>query len=432
MNYSDHRAIRARVHYQAATTATRRSQPVQRAGERMYPRGDAAACDGRRIGLSCGFSRPLAPMNALVPGPFSVSFHLGRIPVVIQPMFWVMSLLFGMALPRDQMVIWVAVVLVSILVHELGHALAYGAFGAGSAIELYAMGGLCYGDRQVGRWQGVIVSLAGPFAGFLLGGATMLVEALWEYPPEPAGIAIHQLKYVNFFWGLMNLVPVLPLDGGRVLEGVMGPRRQKWLPLIAGVAGGCVAVTAAVYDHAYAALLFGYLAFRNLETWRQHRPKQVPQASAAENDQRVRDGWAALHGGNEREAARLGKLVVDQTRRDAERAAALDLLAWSSLAMGEPTHALSYLRQVTPQNLARPLTWALAFDAAEAPAQALPYARQALEATPSDTTAALAVRLLVAVGDHVEAEKLVAEFPWSTAHAAESARAHLLPTRATG
>ncbi len=370
-------------------------------------------------------------MSSISPGPFSLSFYLGTIPVVIRPTFWLGSVLLGMGLPKHELVIWVAVVLVSILVHELGHALAYRFFRAGSAIELHAFGGRCYGDRDVGRWPGVLVSLAGPMAGFLFGGIALGAEALWEDLPRPAIAALWHLKWVNFFWGLMNLLPVLPLDGGHVLEGVLGPRHQARIPLIAGVVAGLVAVGAAHYEFAYMALLFGYLAFRNLQAWRSARPRPArPQASASENAARLQQGWDALHAGNEREAARFGKQVLDESRRNEERAKALDLLAWAALAEGATTHALAYLRQVEPPESARALTWALALDEDGASAQALPYSLQALSAEPSDTSASLAARLLISQGRHDEAARILTEFPWRNPSAADSIAALLVQARA--
>jgi Zn-dependent protease len=107
-----------------------------------------------------------------------MSFRLFGINVEVQISFWITSLLFGLygqdpAVPRGAgVVIWVAVVFVSVLLHELGHAFAMMRHGILPEITLYAMGGLTYNRSSVPlrRRDQVIISLAGPFAGFLLGG----------------------------------------------------------------------------------------------------------------------------------------------------------------------------------------------------------------------------------------------------------------------
>ncbi len=379
-----------------------------------------------------------ARMSVIQPGPFSLSFTLGRIPVVIQPTFWLMAWIMGASLPNRELLIWIPVVLVSILVHELGHALAFHLCGTGSAIELYAFGGLCRGEREIGRWQDVFVSLAGPFAGFALGGAALLTEAFWIEPPEPVGIALWHLMYVNFFWGLMNLMPVLPLDGGHVLAGLLGPRRRLRVVQVCGFVGAAIAIAAASWGSMYMAILFGLLSYRNLAEWWRLRPKLGPQASAEVNEARIRDGWTALHAGNEKESARLGKLVLDETRREGERAAALDLLAWSALAMGEPTHALSYLRQTQPPGLARALTWALALDASDESspthaANAAEWAQKAYEQEPSDTSASLAIkRLTLRAGpdDLARAQQLLERHAWQRPGAKDAAAELVTSARA--
>jgi Zn-dependent protease len=137
--------------------------------------------------------------------------------------------------------IWVACVFVSILVHELGHVGMGLAFGSSNShIVLYSFGGLALGSSNVSeRWQRIAVLLAGPGAGFLFL-AVMLIPSLWiDYDRvlgsllgvfhidyEPTGPfqdtplwfmqMIRSLIWINLFWGMMNLLPIWPLDGGQV------------------------------------------------------------------------------------------------------------------------------------------------------------------------------------------------------------------------
>jgi tetratricopeptide (TPR) repeat protein len=135
----------------------------------------------------------------------------------------------------------------------------------------------------------------------------------------------------------------------------------------------------------------------------------------------VKEGWAALQKGWDVEAARLGTRALDQGRTDAARAEALDLLAWTSLAQGSSSQALSCLRQA-PEARRRALTWALALEADGKPAQALPHAEAALAREPTDTSAAVLVRTLLALGRSEDAGRIVSGRAWADAAAEARAR----------
>lgn len=159
---------------------------------------------------------------------YDLKFRLFRFPVRVHPLFWLGAAILGANALNHGIVIfliWVAVVFVSILVHELGHALAFRAFGADSHIVLYVFGGLAvpWGDVR-GRWRRIVISLAGPVAGFLLCGAIYASEAFtpWADHNEPTFFLYWYLFGVNLYWGIFNLLPVVPLDGGRVSEEVCG------------------------------------------------------------------------------------------------------------------------------------------------------------------------------------------------------------------
>ena len=85
---------------------------------------------------------------------------------------------------------WFAVVFVSILFHELGHAFAARAVGAEAiGIELQSMGGLtAYRPRRsLSRLEQIGVSLAGPFAGFALGTAAFLLANILDVSTTRSG-----------------------------------------------------------------------------------------------------------------------------------------------------------------------------------------------------------------------------------------------------
>ena len=60
------------------------------------------------------------------------------------------------------------------------------------------------------------------------------------------------MLYVNIFWGLVNLLPVYPLDGGQIARELLelaspadGVRQSLWLSVIAAVGGGGPGIHAA-------------------------------------------------------------------------------------------------------------------------------------------------------------------------------------------
>jgi Zn-dependent protease len=161
---------------------------------------------------------------------FDLNFRVFGIDVRVHPMFWLVSVIMGWnAIDRgfEFLLIWIICVFVSILIHELGHVFAGMLFGSHGHIVLYSFGGLAVGSSALRRrWQRIAVYFAGPLAGFLLAGLTVLIKH--RLHPADMSLALRftfgYLWWINLFWGLINLLPVWPLDGGQIsrdfLEGV--------------------------------------------------------------------------------------------------------------------------------------------------------------------------------------------------------------------
>ena len=89
-------------------------------------------------------------------------FRIAGIPVRIEPIFWIVTAFFAFGLQDLALIVmWIGVVLVSILVHELGHAFALKAFGQPSSIVLHGFGGVTISQRRLTRGRSIVVSLAG-------------------------------------------------------------------------------------------------------------------------------------------------------------------------------------------------------------------------------------------------------------------------------
>jgi stage IV sporulation protein FB len=167
---------------------------------------------------------------------YDLRFRLFGFPVRIHPFFWVGALLLGgdtaLKLGVEFLFIWVAVVFVSILVHEMGHALAFRVYGAGADIVLYAFGGLAIPTFAIpGRGRRIVIALAGPFAGFALCGAVYGSNVAFAWATDAKGFETNGLPVwflykmlvaVNLYWGVFNLLPVFPLDGGQVSRELCG------------------------------------------------------------------------------------------------------------------------------------------------------------------------------------------------------------------
>lgn len=227
------------------------------------------------------------------PSPYDLRFSLFGIPVRVHPMFWFVSLLFGLSgKPKpDVILLWVGVVFVSIVVHEMGHALMARAHGWQPHITLHGFGGLAsYRPTYHTTSSSLLISIAGPAAGFLFAGLVLLtlvalghrVEFTWPplsrmpfafegFETPQLDLAIRFLLFVNIFWGLVNLLPVYPLDGGQIAREVLcvndpadGTRQSLWLSVV--VAAGIAVLAFTRLDDKYLAFFFAYLAYTSYST----------------------------------------------------------------------------------------------------------------------------------------------------------------------
>lgn len=236
-----------------------------------------------------------------------IRFSIFGIPVEIQPFFWVVSALLGGGLYADSREAFLAVALfvlaafVSVLVHELGHALTGRKLGGGYAtILLTSFGGLAI--NQGGRFtraQRFWMIAAGPGAGFAFLFVILLLlclifdradviafvgfklfnldlpfrtTELIEFFKEKPFIyrLLGNLVWINFWWGIINLLPVMPLDGGQITALFVRPQSRVFL--IGMIAAGSMAVFGLLkLDSLYTALLFGYFAWQNYQNMQQTR-----------------------------------------------------------------------------------------------------------------------------------------------------------------
>jgi Zn-dependent protease len=184
-----------------------------------------------------------------------VRFSIFGIPVRVHPFFWVTLAIIGGALsansPQDilRIAFFLLAGFVSIMVHELGHALTARKFGAQSEIVLEAFGGYAaYSGARMTRPRSFLITAAGPAVQILLGLAMLLVLKQAPELNQNAAYFLRVLVWISLVWAVLNLLPVLPLDGGQMLSVVLGPQRMRitlWISLIVAAMLAILSWTAA-------------------------------------------------------------------------------------------------------------------------------------------------------------------------------------------
>jgi thioredoxin-like negative regulator of GroEL len=167
------------------------------------------------------------------------------------------------------------------------------------------------------------------------------------------------LMFVNFYWGIINLAPVLPFDGGHVLEHALGPGRARTTALISGVVGAALCVYFLTSRSTWGAMLFGLAAFSSFQRWRaatppvrvvRPEPRREPEPDVGpELAEHLRKARAALDDERFSEAVTHGERLLAAQASGRSAQAALGVVAWAHLLAGrhDAAHeALERLRKL--------------------------------------------------------------------------------------
>ncbi len=271
-------------------------------------------------------------------------WRLFGISFCIEPSFWLMNALWAYILyvplmgPRERgqlitrelllmMLLWVLCMLVTVMVHELGHAITGRIFGQVGNITLTGLGGQAVGGYgALAPWQRILTIFAGPGAGFLFVAVIVALDGRsWNFCMEwleltlqmpifdalkckwnlidkinpllrrgdsPVYILVMLLLFMmNLFLNIMNLLPIIPMDGGMIFKEIcclVAPRAGLkfafgWSFLLAA---GCTVYLLVVVLEQYkfigkiglyypfalpefSLLIFASLAYQSLQTFRQ-------------------------------------------------------------------------------------------------------------------------------------------------------------------
>ncbi len=271
----------------------------------------------------------------------------GKIPIAIHPFFWVLAAFIGYVNSPNSfmgMAIWVAIVFISVLVHEYGHALTSVLFKQKAKIQLVALGGVTsYDGPKLKFWQQFIVVFNGPLFGFFLFlGATYLLTFNWTNHEVIYG-ALKMTQVANLFWTIVNLLPVQPLDGGQllriVLEASFGVKGFKASLVIGAIISVAFSFYFFVVQFYLAGALFFLFAFQSFDLWRKSK---ITTSDDREEEHRkmLMMGELALRDGKKDEAKSLFLKVREKAKGGVLAASAAQYLA--ILMMQEGKHEDAY------------------------------------------------------------------------------------------
>jgi Zn-dependent protease len=347
-----------------------------------------------------------------------VRFHLGKIPVEIhgshlfitgllawlfasQPFskHWPDSVLRNQSHPDFastmalSVLAWMVIITLSVLVHELGHALVSRAFGYQSTIHLVGMGGTTriVSEERVPWHKDVAQVIAGPGFGLLLGLACYLgFKAVDATGPDGARYVLRGAAWVNIFWSLMNLVPVPPLDGGSiskaVLQRVFGRKGFLYAQVIALVVAAAVLLLSLMWQQVFLAVFFGMYLVGAWSMIQAYRRGEVP-AEAPESPKEVALGRAEAlfrEGKYDRARGLCEQLLSQEGLQASQQARAHHVLGWVELKEGRGREALNHFGRVQSMSVA-PEALAAAFSLVGDEDRAVPLWHMAATASNSPT-----------------------------------------------
>jgi Zn-dependent protease len=222
------------------------------------------------------------------------SFRIGPFPVRVYAWFFLTAAVLGQGYGFGwRMAAWIFVVFVSVLCHELGHAVVGRAFGGHPEIHLQAFGGVTFPQfrKSPGPGRQFVLSVAGPLFGLFLGAVAFGLVSF--FPPargSPTEWTMGQFMWISVAWAIFNLLPILPLDGGQMmLAAIEGVRRKPSVALASWISVAFSVVAAAAVwlllsFQPFLLLFLGLFAYQNVQRARLagRADSAVPQSASGD------------------------------------------------------------------------------------------------------------------------------------------------------
>lgn len=274
----------------------------------------------------------------------------GKIPVHIFPFFWLLIFMIGWLNTGNiaEMAIWAVVILISVLVHEFGHALTAVLFGQTAEISLVGLGGVTSRrGPELPKWKDFLIVLNGPIAGFilfflclyLLPFASKMQNKVLAYSLE---IAIN----VNLFWTVINLLPVLPMDGGHLLritlEGIFGFKGVKIALFVSMVLAAVLALLFFSISQVLVGALFLMMGFETYRSWSEARAL-APEDHDIDLQHLLKEALEDLRVGNRDEALTKFFRLREQAPKGVINTTATEYIARILSEQGQYKQAMEWL-----------------------------------------------------------------------------------------
>ncbi len=205
-------------------------------------------------------------------------FRVFGFPVTIDISFVIIVAILGWqpgGALRD-FVVWLLMVPVTVLVHELGHAFVARTTGASPSIHLAGLGGLTtyVPPRPVSRTRSVAISVAGPAVGIVIGLALVAYKRGVGVHSELESSIVDMAIWTTLAWSLLNLLPILPLDGGQTMRELLPgspAKRATRAAMVSVVVAVAAALVAVKFNLVFGALLALFFVLSNIGTIRSAR-----------------------------------------------------------------------------------------------------------------------------------------------------------------
>jgi stage IV sporulation protein FB len=158
-----------------------------------------------------------------------------------------------------QQVVFLVELIAILLLHELGHFVMMKRFGYRNVRMLFVplMGAFVHGSKETYRQkESILVILAGPLPGIAIGVALLLAGIEWR------SVWMIDTAFLSFALNVINLLPILPLDGGRLLN-VLFFQRMELFQLIFSLCSSLAMIVLGFligfYGGSYILMIFGFL-----------------------------------------------------------------------------------------------------------------------------------------------------------------------------
>jgi Zn-dependent protease len=213
-------------------------------------------------------------------------FPLFGVPVSVHFSFLFVAVL-GLGVYRGwEIAAWTGAVFVAVLLHESGHAFTARAFGGTSvSITLFALGGFTSwgGSQNMSPGRRFLISAAGSAVGIVAGLAVIGLgrAGMLDGLSDLVIVFLESFVWAGLVWGVLNWIPILPLDGGHMLQHgleMFTPSKAAGIARAVSVVAGVAAIAAALYfGQTFLAIFVGLITLMGLRSASEEAPQTTPR-----------------------------------------------------------------------------------------------------------------------------------------------------------